>query len=96
MGPEPTQCRGRQILGRTLNPAAYSGDSTGDKETDSSILCFIIFNYLIILSAFTFTTPFSHTVHTVPNNSKIIFASLLVFYSNLVTGYIAIVTRSAI
>ena len=36
--PEPAQCRGHQILGRALNPAAYSGDSTEDRETDSSVL----------------------------------------------------------
>ena len=33
-------------LGRALNPAAYSGDSTGDRETDSSI-CDL--SFLIIL-----------------------------------------------
>ena len=66
MGPEPAQCRGRRILEHALNPAAYSGDSTGDRETNSSVLCFIIFNCLIVTSAFAFTTPFSHTMHTVP------------------------------
>ena len=63
MGPEPAQCRGRRTLGRALNSAAYSGDSTGDRETDSSVLRFIIFIYSIISSAFAFTTPFSHTAH---------------------------------
>ena len=66
VGPEPAQCRGRRTLGRALNPAAYSGDSTGDRETDSSVLCFIIFNCLIISFAFAFTTPFSHTAHISP------------------------------
>ena len=66
VGPEPTQCRSRRTLGRALNPAAYSGDSTGDRETDSSVLCFIIFIYSIISSAFAFTTPFSHTAHISP------------------------------
>ena len=66
VNPEPAQCRGRRTLGHMLNPTAYSGDSTRDRETDSNVLYFIIFNCLIILSAFAFTTPFSHTVHTVP------------------------------
>ena len=35
---EPAECRGRRILGRVLNPAAYSGDSIGDRETDSKYL----------------------------------------------------------
>ena len=38
VGPEPAQYRGRRTLGRALNPAAYSGDSTGDRETDSKCL----------------------------------------------------------
>ena len=36
--PEPAQCRGRRTLGRALNPAAYCGDSTGDRETESKCL----------------------------------------------------------
>ena len=96
VGPEPTQCRGRRTLGRALNPAAYSGDSTGDRETDSSVLCFIIFNCLIISSAFAFTTPFSHTVHTVPIKPTIVIASLPVFHSNLAVEYIIIVTHSVV
>ena len=96
MGPEPAQCRGRRTLGRALNPAAYSGDSTGDRETDSSVWCFIIFNCLIISSAFSFTTPFSDTVHTVPIKSTIVVVSLLVFHLNLVVEYIIIVTHSVV
>ena len=96
VGPEPAQCRGRRILGRALNPAAYSGDSTGDRETDSSVLFFIIFNCLIISSAFAFTTPFSHTMHTVPIKPTMVVALLPVFHSNLVVDYITIVTHSVI
>ena len=96
MGPEPAQCRGRRTLERALNSAAYSGDSTGDRGTDSSVLCFIIFNCLIISSAFAFTTPFSHTVHTVPIKPTIVVTSLPVFHSNLVVEYIAIVTHSGV
>ena len=96
MGREPTQSRGRRILVRALNPAAYSGDSTGDKEIDSSIFCFIIFNCLIISSAFAFTTPFSHTVHIVPIKPTMVVALLPVFHSNLVVEYIAIVTHSGV
>ena len=96
MGHEPAQCRSRRTLGRALNPAAYSGDSTGDRETDSSVLCFIIFNCLIISFAFAFTTPFSHTAHTVPIKPTIVVASLPVFHSNLVVEYIAIVTHSVV
>ena len=57
-------------------------------------MCFIIFNYLIIHSAFAFATPFSHTMHTVPNNLTMVVALLLVFHSNLVAGYTTIVTHS--
>ena len=96
MGLEPTQCRGRRTLGRSLNPAAYSGNSTGDRETDSSVLHFIIFNYLIILFAFALTAPFSLTVHTVSNNPTMVIALLPVFNSNLVVEYIAIVTHSVV
>ena len=96
VGSELTQCRGRRILGHALNPAAYSGDSTGDRETDSSILYFITVNYLISSSAFAFTTPFSHTVHTVPIKLIIVVASLPVFHSNLAMEYITIITHSVI
>ena len=95
-GHEPAQCRGRRILGRALNPVAYSGDSIGDRETDSSVLCFIIFNCLIISFAFAFTTPFSHTVHTVPIKPTIVVTSLPVFHSNLAVEYIIIVTHSVV
>ena len=64
VGLEPAQCRGRQTLGRALNPAAYSGDSTGDREIDSSVLYFVIFNYLIIFYIFAFTTPFTYCAHS--------------------------------
>ena len=80
------------ILGRALNPVAYSGDSTGDRETDSIVLYFIIFNYYFI--SFAFTTHFSHNVHKVPNNSMIVIALLPVFHSNLVVEYLVIVTHS--
>ena len=96
VGPEPAQCHGRRTLGRALNPAAYSGDSTRDRETDSSVLYFIICNYLIILSTFAFTILFSHTAHMVPTKSTIVVASLPAFHSNLVVEYIAIVTHSAV
>ena len=96
VGLEPAQCRGRRTLGCALNLAAYSGDSTGDRETDSSVLCFVIFNCLIISSASVFTTPFSHTVHKVPIKPTMVVALLPVFHSNLVVEYIAIVTHSAV
>ena len=79
-----------------MNSVAYSGDSTGDRAIDSSVLYFIIFNYLIIPSAFAFTTPFSHTVHTVPNKPTMVITLLSVFHSNLVVEYIAIVTHNAV
>ena len=79
-----------------LNPTAYSGDCTGDRETNSSILCFIIFNYLVIPSAFAFTTPFSHIVHTVQNNPTIVVALLPAFHSNLMVWYTVIITHSGI
>ena len=82
--------------GRALNPATYSGDSTGDREIDFNVLCFIIFNFLIISSAFAFTTSFSHTVHTIPIKLTIVVASLPVFYSNLVVEYMIIVTHSVV
>ena len=62
---EPAQCRGCQTLGRALNPTAYSGDSTGDRKTDSKCLQFIILDYSFISFAyiFAFTTPL-HTLST--------------------------------
>ena len=54
-------------LGRALNPAAYSGDSTRDRETDSSIcdLSFLIILLFLLHYCFIHYT-FAHIEHFSP------------------------------
>ena len=54
-------------LGRALNPAAYSGDSTRDRETDSSIcdLSFLII-LLFLLHYYCIHYTFAHIEHFSP------------------------------
>ena len=84
----------RLHLGHALSPATYSGDSTGDRETDSKYLWFIIFNYLFISFALLLHSLHLCTHYVLQSriNPTIIFALLPMFYSNLVVEYSIIVT----